>query len=235
MNFFLIGRGKVGTAFFNYFNIRKIHVTHCSASEISNRRGIAFVAVSDEAVHEVVLNIRNKNPELHIVHFSAVSDFEDNMVFLLHPYSSISKKTDISQIIFTLWGKSNSPIENAIESIGLQFIYAGRKPSPLYHISAVISGNFTQYFFLAASEMLKREGFSATDSRKLIDQLIRSSIVNINEAGIKGITGPASRDDSDIIKKETEQLMPINRELSDVFSNINKLIKLAVKNDNIFQ
>lgn len=235
MSFFLIGEGKVGSAFSNYFNIRKIALTHCKDCSISNETGFMFIAVSDESTYEVISTIRNKNPQLHIIHFSAATIFKDDLVFLFHPYSSISENTDISEIIFTLWGHENRCVETALENTGLKFIYAGISPSPLYHISAVISGNFTQYFFLTAFEMLKKEGFSESDSRKLIGQLIKSSIVNINESGIKGITGPASRGDLDVIEKETEELRSLNSELSTVFNNINKLISVAVKNDNILK
>jgi len=235
LNFFLIGEGKVGTAFSNFFNIRKIAVKKCRDRSILNETGFVFVAVSDESTSEVILKISNNNPQLNIIHFSAATTFKDDNIFLFHPYSSISESTDISEIIFTLWGQKNHSVETALENTGLQFIYAGTAPSPFYHISAVISGNFTQYFFLTAFEMLKKEGFSDSDSRKLIGQLMKSSISNIIESGVKGITGPASRGDIAVIKKETEQMKTVNKDLSIVFNNINKLISTAVKNGNILK
>lgn len=234
MSVFLLGKGKVGTAFSKYFNNNKISFTHCKECTIKNESGIIFIAINDREVSGIISNINNNNPDLNIIHFSASTIYEDNKVFLLHPYSSVSENTDISEIIFTLWGNKNDDLENEINLLGIKFIYSGALPSPYYHISAVIAGNFTQYFFLAASEILKKEGFSDSNSKKLITQLINSSIKNCTELGIKGISGPASRKDFGIINMETGKLKSINEKLSDIFNEINNLISKAVNDDTIF-
>lgn len=229
MNFFLIGKGKVGTAFSNYFHTGNISFSHCETADISNECGVVFVAVNDSEISSVALNLRNNNKDLFIVHFSAAAHFEDKMTFLLHPYCSISGRTDLSKVIFTLWGDENNELEKLLKNIGLKFICAGQAPSPFYHISAVISGNFTQFFFMTAIEMLKKEGFSDTECKALVFQLIHSSLKNSAEMGIKGMTGPAVRGEMNIVDNETEQLRSIDPELSELFYKINQLIIKAVK------
>jgi hypothetical protein len=230
LKIFILGKGRVGTAFSKHLKNKNIPFTQCRNTKFSKRTGLIFVAVSDDVTGTVLQKIREKNPEIHIVHFSASAEFTDEKTFLLHPYSSIFADTDISKILFTLWGKKNRIVEIMLQSSGIRFVKAGSAPSLLYHTSAVISGNFTQYFFLAALEMLKKEGFSKSASEKLIEQLITSSVNNVSKHGLHGITGPAARGDLNVIEKETAHLIRSNRELSEVFNNINMLILKAVKN-----
>lgn len=229
MKIFLLGKGKVGTAFSKHLKKKEIPFTQCRNAEFAKRTGLIFVAVSDDVTVTVLRKIREKNPEIHIVHFSASADFRDEKTFLLHPYSSIFADTDVSKILFTLWGGKNRTVQIVLESSGIRFVKAGTAPTLLYHASAVISGNFTQYFFLAALEMLEKEGFSRSASEKLIGQLITSSIDNVSKHGLNGITGPAAREDLNVIEKETHHLIGSNRKFSEVFNNINMLILKAVK------
>lgn len=235
MKISLLGKGRVGTAISKHFKSRDILFTHCRNAELGKKKGVAFIAVSDDAVCDVMHLIRKSNPEIYMVHFSASAKFDDERTFLFHPYSSISEDTDISKITFTLWGKENSEIESMLEKSGFRFVKTGTSPSIFYHISAVISGNFTQYFMLAALELLQKEGFSRADSEKLLKQLLETSINNVSHHGLQGITGPAARGDISVIEKEASALMTIDRELSEIFSNINRSIRKAVQNDHLFK
>ncbi|HRZ79850.1 MAG TPA: DUF2520 domain-containing protein, partial [bacterium] len=66
-------------------------------------------------------------------------------------------------------------------------------------------------------------------------QLVTSSINNISKYGLQGITGPAARGDLSVIEKETAALMTVDRELAEIFSNINRSIRKAVQNDHLFK
>lgn len=235
MKIFLLGKGRVGTAFSKHLKKKKVPFTHCRNADFSNRTGILFAAVNDDAALMILKSAREKNPELYIIHFSASVKFDDELTFLFHPYSSISGNTDLSKITFTLWGGKNKEIETVLKKAGFRFIKTEKSPSLLYHISAVVSGNFTQFFFLNALKMLENEGFSRSESQKLVQQLIRSSIENVLNHDLLGITGPAARGDNDAIEKETAHLIMYNRDFSAIFRNINMLIQKAVKDDFLFK
>lgn len=235
MKISLLGKGRVGTALSKHFKNMDIPFTHCRNAELGKKRGVVFIAVSDDAVCDLMYRIRKSNPGIYMVHFSASAKFDDERTFLFHPYSSISEDTDISKIIFTFWGKENKEIVSLLEKSGFHFVKTGASPSIFYHISAVISGNFTQYLLLAARELLQKEGFSRIDSEKLLKQLVTSSINNISKYGLQGITGPAARGDLSVIEKETAALMTVDRELAEIFSNINRSIRKAVQNDHLFK
>lgn len=223
MNIFLIGQGNVGTALSNFLQVSGI--TYEILEKVpENKDGILFLAVSDSAVKALLEETLRKNPEIFAVHFSAATHFESERVFLLHPYSSINKKTELNQILFTLWGEKNPAFEEMLKKTGLNFVYCGRNPGPLYHASAVMSGNFTQFFALKALEILRSSGFSKEVSEKLIRQLINSSLDNIFRDGIKGITGPAVRGEIDVLLNEINALSEKDKKLAELFKAVNQAI-----------
>ena len=234
MNVFLIGQGNVGTALSNFLQARGI--TYEILEKVpEEKNGILFLAVSDSAVKPLLEETLRKNPEIFAVHFSAATHFEDNRVFLLHPYSSIYKKTELNQILFTLWGEKNPAFEEMLKKTGLDFVYCGKSPGPLYHASAVMSGNFTQFFALKALQILQSSGFSKEVAEKLIRQLVNSSLDNIFRDGIKGITGPAARGEKEVLINEINALSEKDKEFAELFKAVNEAISEsfaeAVKTD----
>lgn len=234
MNVFLIGQGNVGTALSNFLQTRGI--TYEILEKVpESKSGIIFLAVSDSAVKPLLEETLRKNPEIFAVHFSAATHFENDRVFLLHPYSSINKKTELNQILFTLWGGKNPAFEEMLKKTGLNFVYCGRNPGPLYHASAVMSGNFTQFFALNALQILTSSGFSKEAAEKLIRQLVNSSLDNIFRDGIKGITGPAARGEKEVLLNEINALSEKDKEFAELFKAVNEAISEsfaeAVKTD----
>ena len=223
MNVFLIGQGNVGTALSNFLQPRRI--TYEILEKVpESKNGIIFLAVSDSAVKPLLEETLQKNPEIFAVHFSAATHFENDRVFLLHPYSSINKKTELNQILFTLWGGKNPAFEEMLKKTGLNFVYCGRNPDQLYHASAVMSGNFTQFFAVHALRLLKLSGFSKEVSEKLVLQLVNSSLDNVFRDGIKGITGPAARGEKEVLLNEINALSEKDKEFAELFKSVNEAI-----------
>ncbi len=230
MNIFLIGQGNVGTALSKFLQVRGIN--HEILETVpENREGILFLAVSDSGVKTLLEETLRKNPEIFAVHFSAATHFESERAFLLHPYSSINKKTELNQILFTLWGKKNYTFEEMLKKTGLDFVYCTVTPGPLYHTSAVISGNFTQFFALQTLKLLESSGFSKEVSEKLIRQLVNSSLDNIFRNGIKGITGPAARGEKEVLLNEIKSLSEKDEKLAELFKSVNEAISSLFSSD----
>ncbi|MBR4532414.1 DUF2520 domain-containing protein [bacterium] len=223
MNVFLIGQGNVGTALSNFLQPRRI--TYEILEKVpESKSGIIFLAVSDSAVKPLLEETLQKNPEIFAVHFSAATHFENERVFLLHPYSSINKKSKLNQILFTLWGEKSPVFEEMLKKTGLNFVYCGRNPDQLYHASAVMSGNFTQFFAVHALRLLKLSGFSKEVSEKLVLQLVNSSLDNVFRDGIKGITGPAARGEKEVLLNEINALSEKDKEFAELFKSVNEAI-----------
>ncbi len=233
MKVFVAGSGKVGTALKSFLNRSGIPFKE-HLKDSSPDGDIIFLAISDSAVAQEVKDITSKNSLIKIVQFTPAIEMAHENQFILHPYASITKETDISEIFFSLWGKKDAALESMLHHCRLNFFYAGTFPTPGYHTSAVISGNFTQYFVLAAKKILEDEGFSDEQSSKLIKQLILTSLENSLSGGVEKITGPASRGDDVTIEKEATFLKSKGREMSNIFRQINKLISEAVKSGDIF-
>lgn len=228
--FYLLGQGKVGSALKKHFIKNSVPF---EMFDINSKKpdGVLFLAVPDSVVEDLHYQISEKFKKVTVIHFSAGSDSES--MHLLHPYCSITSDTDLKDIVFTLWTKKPEKIKKLLKSANLNYVFAGTAPSPLYHASAVISGNFTQFFILSAAELLQNEGFSEKVAERLIYQLISSSVKN-TVSGVNGISGPASRGDIRTIKTEAEALAEKNKEIAEIFKKINKLIKKAVNNGTIF-
>ena len=230
MNIFLIGQGNVGTALSNFLQLAGIKHKILGAVP-ENKSGILFLAVSDSAVKRLLEETLLKNPEIFVVHFSPATNFESKRAFLLHPFSSINKKSELNQILFTLWGEKNPAFEEMLKKTGLNFVYCGTTPDPLYHTSAVISGNFTQFFALKALEILQSSGFSKEVSEKLIRQLVNSSLDNVFRDGIKGITGPAARGEKEVLLNEIKALSEKDKKLAELFKSVNEAIYVLFNSD----
>jgi len=232
MNFFLLGKGKVGSALSRHFDNIDLPLSDLDLKKTArNIAGILFLAVPDSKVIKIISEISADFKNLIIIHFCAALDLEN--LHLLHPYCSITNDTDLGNITFTLWTKSPKALETVLKTAQINYVHAGVRPSPFYHTSAVLSGNFSQYLSIAALELLESEGFERKTAIKLLDQLMLSSLNNVR-LGIKGISGPASRGDDTTIENEAVLLDKKNPEIAALFRNINQLIKEALKNGIIF-
>ena len=227
MFIYQIGAGRVGTALQRFFYRNAINSEFVDAS-ITDKSGLLFLPVSDSAVKALAERLLAANRALFVVHFSAATTVENDRAFLLHPYSSVSEESDFSKILFTLWGRKNETLEQLIGETGLKFVYCGEKVSTLYHTSAVLAGNFAQFFALKAAELLKNIGLVPDEAKKLIRQLVDSSINNVLENGISGITGPAARGENEIISNESKELAKNDTELAKLYSLISEEIKKVV-------
>ena len=227
MFIYQIGTGRVGTALQRFFHKNGVS-SQLADESIRDRSGLLFLPVSDSAVKPLAEKLLKANRELFVVHFSAATTIENERAFLLHPYSSVCEESDFSKILFTLWGKKNETLEKMIAETGLKFVYCGEKVSTLYHTSAVLAGNFAQFFALKAAGLLKNVGLAPDEAKKLIRQLVDSSINNVLENGISGITGPAARGENEIISNESKELAKNDTELAKLYSLISEEIKKVV-------
>jgi len=233
MKIIVAGSGKVGTSLKNFFI--NLGIPFNVYSKNSEPHGdIIFLAINDSAVADSVRKISSQNSTIKIVQFTPAVEIIYKNQFILHPYASITEKTDIAEIFFSLWGRNDPVLEKLLNDCRLNFFHAGSFPTAGYHTSAVISGNFTQYFVLAAKKILQEEGFSDDQSSRLIKQLVITALENSLSGGVEKITGPASRGDNITIEKDAAFLESKNKDLSNIFNNINKLISEAVKSGDIF-
>ncbi len=219
MNIFIAGNGRVGTALKNFLKKNGFNFLEFDKTLVSDD-DVVFLAVSDNVVELFVEKISSVS--CYVFYFSGSKPNLKNAT-LIHPFASISKETDLSEITFTLSKTDNASAKEVLRFLGFKFIEHDIN-SIAYHTSAVLSGNFSQFFYLAAKKLLKDLGFSDFDADVLIKQLIITSLENVSKLGKQGITGPAIRNDLTTIKKEIEFLNSTSPNLAEIYALISKEI-----------
>ena len=229
MKLTIIGKGRVGTAFASLCENAGFLLEHFEfVDEYGGGSDFLFLAIPDSAVHTFLQ--ADKSKATAVVHFAAA--LGSHGAILLHPYASITPDTDLTQILFTLWGERNSSLEELLHALKLSFYYGGEEIDALYHASAVFAGNFTQILHEMAVSMLEMRDIPRETARELVTQLVATSGNTIGE-GIKGFTGPIARGDSETIKKELELLKKELPGTAKLFEILSIFTTEGLKNGNI--
>ncbi len=238
---YLAGNGRVGQALRRHLNRRHIRYRslHRGWEENPPRTGTLFLAVPDrEVLRALSLHYPEiKGSSFRIVHFAAGHPIVRRGVHLLHPFASIDRDTDLADIRFVWFGHHDTALGKFLEEIGLHTVTVKRTPSTGYHTAAVLLGNFTQYLYLAAEALLAHEKIPARQIGPLLRQLLATSIRNVEQHGIAGLTGPAAR--GDIVTINREWLFLDNTisapRLAAVYREISAIIAEALQDGSILR
>lgn len=230
MKLTIIGMGRVGRAFAQLCRDTHILFQHFDrvGEYTSADDDFLFLAIPDDAVRRFLISDADKNRS--IIHFAASISVENAV--LLHPYASIHAESDLTQILFTLWGKKNNKLEDLLKTLGVSFFYGGEELNPLYHASAVFAGNFTQMLHEVGRSLLVEQGIAPDMATLLIKQLVATSSDTIGR-GVDGFTGPVARGDRETIEVEHIQLQQRHPELAELFNRMVTVTKKGLKDGNI--
>lgn len=236
MNIFIAGSGNIGSALAKTIAKQGYDAVVLKRGWERNPpcAGILFLALPDNLVEEVIEKLYRDIPKkLIIIHFAGVLRLEKKGVFLLHPYTSVNKESDLSAVLFTLWGEENQVVLKTLKDIGVNYIFRKGAPSEGYHTSAVFAGNFFQHLIFTGRELLINEGFNKDQSDLLLRQLVQSSMENILKHGIEGMTGPAVRGDNQTIAAEISFLEKRSPVLAETYKFMTEKIKEAINDRHI--
>ena len=117
-NIFIKGNGKVGTALKNFFTKNNITFFDYDKSLIQNK-DVVFLAIKDESINIFIQEIKNINCQ--IFHFAGSKPFLKNAT-LIHPFASISQKTDLSKITFIVLKSTNKQAKKILKQLKFKFI-----------------------------------------------------------------------------------------------------------------
>lgn len=236
----IAGTGKMGTAFSKVMDIKNIEYiqTGRTMSDFSEKNLIntfLFLAVPDGVVLEMLEYYReHRKNGLKIVHFAGSLNVAGKNIYLLHPFASIEKFSDLREILFSLWGERDSKLEKFLSEIGLNFVRSNAKePTKNYHTAAVMAGNFVQYLLCVGMKLLEEEGFSRDDTAVFIRQIVDTSLKNVMKSGLNGVTGPAARGDFSTVISEKKHLESEFPGAAKVYDIISREIEKAVKNGSL--
>jgi predicted short-subunit dehydrogenase-like oxidoreductase (DUF2520 family) len=255
MNIILIGSGNVahhiGQALAREHNITQVfsrspanaqslaHALNADAvssmNEIKKDADLYLISVSDDAIR----NIAAELPSVKgiVAHTSGTTTMDVLNRFenygVLYPFQTFSKERKIyfNNIPVLIEGSSSDVISNlrqTANSISDNIFEIDSGQRAMLHLSAVFSSNFVNHFYAIAKDILDKAGLPFEILHPLIIETA-SKATKIDP--LTAQTGPAVRNDTEIINKHVEILNNIpDRELKELYLILSKrILKMSQK------
>ena len=204
--------------FTNTFSFKEIN-------EISTNSDLYIITVNDDQYQKVISTFPLKNK--FILHTSG--SFESHKLEkiterwgCLYPLQTINKKKEIdwNSVNFFIEASNEndfSKIEALCKKTGFKYHFANSKKREKLHIAAVLINNFTYHLLSSAKAFCEKNNIDYNYFQELLFQ----SIKNVqDEDAFQLQTGPAKRNDINLIKKQIELLENEEslKEIYDLFS-----------------
>lgn len=205
----------------------------CNLDELDMNVDLFIFAVKDEVIKELSKFILQKNPQAKVVHTSGsvgidVFDNADN-TGIFYPLQSFSKtkKIDISAVPFLITSENTSFKNELIALAKLLsekvYEYTDEQRKHL-HIAAVFVNNFSNHLFALAQDYCEKHQIDY----QLLMPLIHETITKIDTILPKQAqTGPARRNDHEIIEKHSSILKNEDEHLYQIYQLLsNSILKM---------
>ena len=196
-------------------------------SDIPNDVDLYIISVKDSAIAQVVSELKVQSGI--IVHTSGSVNmsvfnnmFSDFGVFYPLMHFSVDKPVDFSEIPLCIEANNNSNLK-AIRHLALQLSHnvhtISSEQRMILHLSAVIASNFTNLNYVIAEDILKKNQLSFDLLRPIIVETANKAC---NDSPAKMQTGPAIREDFEVIKEHVHLLrdLPQYQKLYKLLSDI---------------
>ncbi|MDA3952471.1 MAG: DUF2520 domain-containing protein [Bacteroidales bacterium] len=202
-------------------------------NQIPVEADLYIIAVKDEIIEEIIKHIKLKYGVIvHTAGSISIDVFKGRFknygVFYPLQTFSISRNIDFSNIPICI-ESSNKVLENKLSNLANSLSNSvhliNSKERKWLHLSAVFASNFANHMYSQASEILSQSGVSFDLLKPLITETAQKAIDN---DPIKAQTGPAIRNDQNVINKHLEMLKnnpefeKIYRILSDSIFTLNQ-------------
>lgn len=200
----------------------------CKIEDIDPNIDLVIITVSDDSIAEVIEAIPSSIRAA--VHTSGAipielfgTRFNNSGVF--YPLQSFSKirEVDISNVPFLI--EANNPVfqtqlVDLAQRITSRVEIMGSEERKHLHLAAVIANNFVNYLASEAYSILENQGIDGS----LIRPLMLETIERLESIHPKDMqTGPAKRNDKEVLKKH-EELLNSNPKLQSLYRQISQLI-----------
>lgn len=180
--------------------------------ELKQDTDLVILAVNDDALPDVVANIKIKDkPIVHTSGSTPISVF-DNLGFndygIFYPVQSFSKNDTESLCPIPICVEANNATaENLFLSLARSIserVYAmDSEKRKALHVAAVFANNFSNHLFHIADEILKTKGISFEVIRPLVE---KTADKIKTEDPLNAQTGPAVRNDTEVIRDHIDFL-----------------------------
>lgn len=191
-----------------------------------------IIATNDDSIKQIVKNLQNIDKAI-ILHTSGTvsmevfSDYHFKQYGVLYPLQTLQKgrAIDLKNVPFLIEGNDDSVLQKIRDfcvSCHINCKSVSSSDRLLYHLSAVISSNFTNHLIHIAEENLKNSNLNIDILRPLIEETIAKAFEN---GAYNSQTGPAKRRDFDTMSKHLELLNQKN------YQDIYRLISESIHSE----
>ena len=244
-----VGSGNVANALARKFAhsgfvINKIISRNiASASEIASATGatvsesfvipaesdLVIVAVSDNAISEVIsrLSFSGKPVVVHTSGTTNLSVFPKNInrFGVIYPLQTFTRGRDIPIGEINIFTEASDDetlkvIDSFSASLSSHLHHINSEERRILHLSAVFVSNFVNHMLLAGFETASQAGIDPVVFKPLIKETVEKAFV-LGPA--KAQTGPASRNDTQTIKKHIE-LLSFSDDLKNLYTMVSDSI-----------
>lgn len=197
--------------------------------KITGESGLYIIAVSDHAI-ELILDTVSFGSAI-VVHTSGSTPmkiFKHKVLNygVLYPLQTFSKERDLDMSIVPMCIEASSSanlevLNHICSQLSDRVVFMNSKKRLTVHLSAVIACNFSNHLYSLAEYVLRENGLSVD----LLHPLIKETSEKAIEFGPLSVqTGPAVRNDENVIKKHLE-LLSFSPELKEIYDLISKSIR----------
>ncbi len=203
-NIHLFARNKISyEALLNQFDFTQIN----AIDSIKNQ--FVLVCVNDSEISTIVAQLDDSNRIAYTSGSVELNTLPQKLnLGVFYPVQSFSKERslDYSQIPFLIEANNeyfNQELFDLAWSISAKVKFANSETRKKIHLAAVFANNFTNHLLKISKDILDENQIDW----KLLEPLIKETISKALELGPENSqTGPAKRNDLDIIHKQIEQL-----------------------------
>ena len=186
--------------------------------------GVVFLAVPDQAVHEVARTLASlkPSPRLSFVHVSgalglgALHGLRNHPVGSFHPLQSFPAPRDPSAFRgITVAVDASTPalmrrLRALARAIGARPKHVDDSQRALYHAAAVFASNYLIASVGEAVKVLQSAGWEREEAERSLQPLVEGVVANLRKRGVaNALTGPIRRGDVDTVRRHLAALAAI--------------------------
>lgn len=197
-----------------------------SINEIPKTVDLLILAISDDAIKEINIDLPNTTLVCHTSGSKPVSDIKHSKRGVFYALQTFTKEKQVewNNLPFLIEAEIKDD-EQRLISLAKEFTNDARTMNSTQrktlHLSAVISCNFTNFLWIQAEKLCKENNIEFSLLLPLIKET-SSKIENYSPRDIQ--TGPAKRKDQNTIKEHID-LLNNHSELAQLYTTLSKMIQ----------
>lgn len=215
---------------------KKINANVCSnLSQLNIETNLVIISVKDDSLEEVVAMLPAHLPA--VVHTSGSLDMKilnetSNHIGVLYPLQSFNKDEAVNWKEVPICVEANSDhfteqLFSLSKSLSGHVEYLNSTQRIQLHIAAIFANNFSNYIYSLAYQLATKQHLPFSLLIPLIQQTT-NRLGNTDPFQLQ--TGPAKRNDVELIKKHIE-LLSSNKEAQEVYEFLSEEIRKKERNE----